>query len=639
MACTWLPQGGSTQEAFAARGYSFSSGNMFKNGSRVNSGAMPEMSSLEKVEVLKGSAAILYGNVAPGGILNMVTKKPKFKFGGEVSMRMGSYDLYKPAFDVYGPLSKSIAYRVNGTYESAGSYRDYVSSDRYYVNPSLLFKLGKRTELVVEGDYLYHKFTPDFGVGSIDDNKINTAAGRSTFYGTPWQYAKTQQSTATARIKHELNDNWQLTGNVSFQDYNRDYYSTERIQAAANGDWTRPLNRTTTNEKYYAANVDLIGNFKTGRIEHKLLAGVDADRYFTENDAYNQPKTYDKINIIDPAKFEPRTDIPPADKVSRTSAPTNRMGIYVQDLVSLTAKLKLLAGVRFSTQEAMSVDSFYYATGNTVNGTTTKKDKAFSPRLGLVYKPWTTTSFFASYSNSFTVNSGTDIYGQPLDPSIIDQYEVGVKNDFYNGRLSLNVTGYSIINHNLAQTAPFDKDGNPNNNTALKQLVGETTSKGVEVDIAAQPVKGLNIMAGYSFNDMRYTETPESVGNYLEDKRLVNTPAHTANSSVFYTFCNRIFNGLKVGASVYYTGKRYGGWNDAWIAGTDGKPVEPTKTRLIPVDAFTTLDLSVGYSYKKFNVIAKVSNVTNTFNYYVHENYSINPIPPTQLIATVAYRF
>ena len=129
----------STQETFSARGYTFGSYNLFKNGTRVNSGAMPEVSSLESVEILKGSAAILYGNVAPGGIVNMVTKQPKFSKGGEVSMRAGSYSLYKPAFDVYAPISKTIAYRVNGTYEYANSYRNSVHSSRYYVNPSLLF--------------------------------------------------------------------------------------------------------------------------------------------------------------------------------------------------------------------------------------------------------------------------------------------------------------------------------------------------------------------------------------------------------------------------------------------------------------------------------------------------------------------
>ncbi|HUP11915.1 MAG TPA: TonB-dependent receptor, partial [Niastella sp.] len=178
---------GNVQESFGARGYSLGNTNLFKNGFRINSGVMPEMSSLEKVEVLKGSAAILYGQVAPGGIVNMVTKQPKFTHGGEVSMRIGSYDLYKPAFDIYGPVNGSIAYRINGTYENAGSFRDQVKSERYYINPSLLFKLGKRTELLAEGDFMYHNFTPDFGIGTLDGKQIPNVA-RSSFFGTSWQY-------------------------------------------------------------------------------------------------------------------------------------------------------------------------------------------------------------------------------------------------------------------------------------------------------------------------------------------------------------------------------------------------------------------------------------------------------------------
>jgi iron complex outermembrane receptor protein len=279
---------GNSQEAFSARGYGFSSSNMFKNGARVNAGAMPEMSSLEKVEVLKGSAAILYGNVAPGGIVNMVTKQPKFNFGGEVFMRAGSYDLYKPSFDVYGSVTAGIAYRLNGTFESAKSFRNSVHSKRYYVNPSMLFKLGKRTELLVQADYLNHEFTPDFGIGSINNSTI-APLPRGTFLGTIWSYATTKQTTASAALKHAFNDSWKLNFNGSYQNYSRDYYSTERVQADATGKWARPLNRTFTNEDYFVGQLDLTGKFKTASIAHTLLAGVDADRYYTTNYTYNQP--------------------------------------------------------------------------------------------------------------------------------------------------------------------------------------------------------------------------------------------------------------------------------------------------------------------------------------------------------------
>lgn len=632
----------STQESFYARGYNFSSTNMFKNGSRVNSGAMPEVSSLESLEILKGGAAILYGNVAPGGVLNMVTKKPKFDFGGEVSLRAGSFNLIKPAVDIYGPLSNKIAYRLNGTFESADSYRDQVSSTRYYVNPSLLFKLSNCTELIIEGDYLKHEFTPDFGIGTLNDSTKGTRPStvpnvpRSAFMGTPWQYNITNQSTASATLNHSINTNWKINAVASYQQFKRDYYAVERIQALYDpqpGTWYRPLGRVDTKEKYLTGQVNLNGNFKTGKIEHILLAGADADHYMTNTYNYDvQGKIYDTINIFDPNKFTPRTDIPVATRVTFVETPVNRFGAYVQDLISITPKIKLLAGVRWSLQESPAPTTIHLQKGDSISKGKFASANAFSPRVGLVYRFKPNVSFFASYSNSFSVNTGLDIYNSVLPPSIIDQYELGVKNIFLNGKLTVNLTAYKIINNNLAQTAQFDKDGNPNNNSNLKELTGQTTSNGVELDIMANFLKGLSVIAGYSYNDMQYTKTPDKAGSFVTGERLVNTPAHTANASAFYTFSHGALNRLKIGAAVFYVGDRFGGWNNTIV------PKEGY-SRLIPVKGFTTVDISAGYSIKKFSLLAKISNLTNTYSYYVHENYSINPIPPRQLIATVAYKF
>ncbi len=630
----------STQESFYARGYSFSSTNMFKNGSRVNSGAMPEVSSLESVEILKGGAAILYGNVAPGGVLNMVTKKPRFEFGGEASLRTGSFNLWKPTVDIYGPISKKIAYRVNGTFETTNSYRDKVSSTRYYVNPSLLFKLSSKTELIVEGDYLKHDFTPDFGIGSLDNGNV---AGqlrysipdvpRSRFMGTDWQYNITQQTTTSATVKHSFNNNWQLSSVVSYQEFDRDYYGVERIQAKANGDWGRPLGRIDTKEKYFTGQINLNGKFKTGAIEHTLLAGVDADYYLTETYNYDvQSKIYDSINILDPNKFIRRIDIPVAKKVTYAETPVKRAGAYVQDLISITSKIKLLAGIRWSLQESVPATTTYLLKNDSIGKGKRQVSRAFSPRVGLVYRLKPSISLFTSYSNSFAVNTGTDIYGNALPPSIIDQYEVGIKNILLKGKLTVNLTAYKIINNNLAQTALYNMNGQENNNSNLKELTGKTTSNGVELDITANPAKGFSVNAGYSYNDMRYTSTPDKAGSYIEGDRLVNTPAHTANASAFYTISKGNLNGLKFGASIFYVGDRFGGWNNTFEHVT-------SYSRMIPVEAFTTVDISAGYSIKRFSLLAKVSNVANVLSYYVHENYSINPIPPRQFVATVAYKF
>jgi iron complex outermembrane receptor protein len=153
----------------------------------------------------------------------MRSKRPKFTFGGEVSMRAGSFDLYKPAFDVYGPLSKNIAFRVNGTLESTNSFRDVVSSKRYYVNPSLLFNLGEKTTLIVQGDYLKHDFTPDFGIGTIGTTSSTNVGKqiadvpRSRFMGTNWQYTHTIQSTVSAEVEHRFNSDWQLSAGRSYR--------------------------------------------------------------------------------------------------------------------------------------------------------------------------------------------------------------------------------------------------------------------------------------------------------------------------------------------------------------------------------------------------------------------------------------
>ena len=640
---------GNVQESFGARGYTFGNYNLFKNGSRINSGVIPEVSSIERVEVLKGNSAILFGQVAPGGILNMVTKQPKFNFGGELSMRAGSYDLYKPSFDIYGPAFTSIAYRVNGTYETAGSFRDNVSSKKYYVNPSLLFKLGSKTELIAQGDYLYNEFTPDFGIGTLNGIKIPDLP-RSRFMGTAWQYNKINQGTASVTVKHAFNDAWKINSSLSYQYYHRNYYGVERVQADSIGDWVRPLGKILTNENYYTGQVNLIGKLNTNFAEHNLLVGADGEQYFTATNTFSFPAvtglpagSYDKINILNLDKYQHRADIPTATRQWQIDAPINRFGLYAQDLLKLSSKFNVLAGIRLSYLQTIALDSFNHATTATKTGET-KTDQAFSPRFGIVYKPFNTTSFFTSYSNSFVVNSASrDIDGKPLEPSIIDQYELGVKNEFLNGKLSANLTLYRIKNNNLAQTAPFLKDETPNTNSTIKQLAGETTSDGFELDLATHPIKGLDITAGYSYNYIRYTKTDTSAGSFKQGERLVNNPLHTANATAFYTFSKGTLKGLKTGATVAYIGDRFAGWNTDVMKKTNasGQIIGPLtyRTRIFPVKGYTTIDLSAGYTFKKVSLIAKVSNLTNTLNYYVHENYSVNPIPPPQFVITASYRF
>jgi len=635
---------GSVNETFFARGYSLGGNNVLKNGSRTTTGGLPEASTLESVEVLKGSAALLYGGVTGGAVVNLVTKKPKFQYGGEVSMRAGSNSFYKPTIDVYGPISKKLAFRVIGTYENAQSFRDVVKTKRLYVNPSLLYKISDRTELIIQGDYLKSDYTPDFGIGSVG-NKISPV-GRNAFLNTLWAYNKTNTSSAQANLTHKLNDKWKLNTLVAVQNYTRDYFGAERPAANAVTEKTaRSLTRSQSKEYTYNEQLNLTGSFHTGSINHTVLIGADADQSVTNAKGFlyaaGSSSFYDSIKITDPSTYNTHSNIPDTYIVTNTLTPINRAGAFVQDLIAITDKFKLLAGVRWTYQKTgvTTIDSVLK--NKQVNGAAVAKtDKAFSPKFGFIYQPLKTTSVYISYANNFTSNSGINIEtNAPMGPSIIDQYEAGVKNDFFNGKLSVNLTWYKIKNSRFAQTALVTATGAVNADANLKEFSGKTASDGLELDIQGTIVKGLNFIAGYSYNYMRYTETRNETkvgnttvsGGIVEGERLVGTTKNTANGTLFYTFSSGKVKGLKLGASAYYTGDRFGGFN------TSKTP--SARAGLIPLSGFTTVDFSAGYAYKQFSLLAKISNITNEINYFVHENYSVNPIAPRQVMATLSYKF
>lgn len=636
---------GGAQESFFSRGYDMSANNMFKNGFRYNAGSIPDVSGLDKVEFLKGSSALLFGNVAPGGILNLVTKTPQFKSGGEISMQIGSYAYYKPAFDFYGALSKSIAFRINGSYENSESFRDVVKNERVYVNPSLLFIISPKTQITVQGDYLTADWTPDFGTGIIGKELVNVS--RSNFYGSLWSNGQTKSASGSVLVNHDFNKNWKLNFNSSFQSYDRASKSTAQLSTVtATGDWTRPLVQNKNLETIVGDQLSLQGNFNTGSIKHQLFTGADWENSFATANTYTfNPANYDTINLYNFDPSTQRNDIPNANLTRIVKTDTDRFGIYAQDLISFTDKIKVLLGLRWSWQEATVYTYDTTKNPTVLTETPARKDEAFSPKVGLVYQPWSDMSVFASYSNSFTPNTGTTVDLKPIEASIIDQYEAGIKKDFYNGALTTGVTVYQITNSNLAQTAEFRADGTQNTDTSIKTLGGGTRSKGVELDITAKPVEGLNIIAGYSYNDMRYINTSGTNGSFIEGDRVVRTPQNTANLSFFYTLPSGVLKGLSFGAIANYIGDRLAGWNDDYVW-TENKPATTPKTytvtirdRDIPLEGYTTIDASVGYTWNKFSILCKLSNITNELNYTVHENYSVNPIAPRQVMTSLRYKF
>ena len=632
-------------ETFSARGYTIgvagNTGGIFKNGIVSNTAGFPEASTLESIEVLKGSSAMLYGNTSAGLIVNMVTKKPRFDWGGEVSMNAGSYNLYKPVVDVYGPITDNLAFRVVGTYEHADSYRDQVHTQRKYVNPSLLYKLGKKTTILLQGDYLDANFTPDMGIGALNQN-INSIipASRSRYINTSWAYYHSKTASGSAVITHQFNENWKLNVIAGGQVVNIDTYGAGAPNNAIDslGNWNRALSRARSKEVNSTLQADLTGKFRTGAISHQVLVGTSYVRIKTQSDAFRLTSStgvvgtaYDKINILDMSKYVQRTDVPDALDTGRTVSPNFNLGYYVQDLISITSKLKVLAGLRWSYLETKAPVTYNYIKNTTTLGANAYNN-AFSPKGAIIYEPVQNMSVYVAYANSFTVNTGTDIYNNPLKPSIIDDYEAGWKSIFFQGRIGANLSVYRIRNSNLAQQALTLADGSPNTNTNIKELTGETTSDGFDVDISGTLSSNLYFIAGYAYNNARYTHSPGGKGSVVEGERLNNSPQSTVNTTLFYTFTNTTLKGLKLGVAVFYTGKRFGG-NQNTVGQT------PAFNRQIALSDFTTVDLSAGYCFRRLSILAKLSNLTNTLNYLVHDRYSINPIAPRSFLATVSYKF
>lgn len=633
---------GNNQEEYGSRGFTFSGTNTFKNGIRFNGSLIPETASLESIEILKGSSALLYGNVAPGGILNLVTKKPKFQQGGEVSFRASEYDFYKPTIDIYGSLDKnfSSAYRVVTSYETANSFRDVVGSERFYINPSFLFNLSKKTTLLVEGDYLKDSRTPDFGLTTIDYKVVELP--RNSFLNFDWAYFKTNQESIAATLTHQIDNSWQLKGILSYQGYTTNLLSSLRPNSGntnpsspnnnlvqANGDWVRGVQKADTKQDYGFAEVDLTGNFNTGSIKHTILIGADADRSNTGTLNYANINYFDKINIYNPyvvisknTMYQDAT-IPTLNKNTHADAEVRRAGFYFQDFVELTKKFKVLTGLRYSYLEN-TTNTLTYSSGATVEAKT--NDNIISSKLGLVYQPTTRNTIFASYSDSFVLNTGTDINLKALPHSTINQYEVGIKNELIKGHLNANVTGYIIDFSNLAQT----NFSNGNTNTNIKELAGSYTSKGVEIDVTGT-YKNIKAIAGYSFNETKYTKS----NIYNPGTKLRFAPQNTANASLFYTFENSKLKGFEVGVMSSYVGKILGGRLKPNNAST---PQELAR-KPIPVDGFLQFDASVGYNINAFSIRAKLSNIGNVTSYYVYDDNTVTPIAPRMISTAVSYKF
>lgn len=540
---------GGTTDNYNIRG--FADATILRDGFKENFAeglSLRDLADIEKIEVLKGPASVLYGYVEPGGAINLVTKRPLDDPFYNIDLSIGSYGFYRPSIDFSGPLTsdKALRYRLNLAYQNADSFRDFVDSERVFAAPVFGLKLGDRTNLSINTSYLYDRRTIDRGIVAIGREVADIP--RDRFLGEPGDFRRSEQFNIGYRLEHEFNDNLKIRNGFQFLQNNESVFNTNATELdEATGTLYRDYFDNANEYKIYALQTDLTSKFRTGSVNHQLLFGFDLQRntiegfFRTPFDAFDTSVEDRQTPSID--IFNPIYNVRPPDRSSfifrrDDLTTTDSLGIFLQDQIALADNVKLLVGGRFDTITQELDDELN-------DSESSESNDAFSPRVGIVYQPIQPISLYASYSRSFAPNTGIGFDGSLLEPTRGTQYEAGVRAEL-NSALAATLAAYEITKTNIATTDP--------NDPAFSIAVGEQRSRGIEFDISGEISPGWNIIASYSYTNAEITESEDyPVGN-----KVPNVPHNKASLWTTYEFQNGGLQGLGLGLGLFYVDARQG---------------------------------------------------------------------------------
>ncbi|OKH37857.1 ferrichrome-iron receptor [[Phormidium ambiguum] IAM M-71] len=564
-------------EGFTIRG--FTGRNIIRNGLRDDTNITSRIAipNIEQVEVLRGPAGALFSQGGPGGTVNIVTKKPLSTRRYHVEGTIGSFDTYGVSLDFTGPIndSKTLLYRFIAGASTTGTFIDYFDRRNYVIAPSLTWNISPTTRINFEGEYTIGQQPNARGLparGTVLPN-INGKLPRNRFIGEPDDELDKNDRYALRlgyTLEHKFSDNWQL----------RNAFRATLTRSPQNSlfpsnllDDQRTLERglfstEDQSQDNYIIDTNVVGTFKTGSIAHKLLFGIDLNR-----DVYassSREFQLDPIDIFNPVYRQSRRIF--VAEYPREPYISDSLGIYVQNQIDLLPNLKILLGGRFDivSQKIDFAD----------NTESFQQDEAFSPRVGLVYQPIESVSLYASYSRSFLQNVGTAFDNRLFQPERGTQYEVGVKADWLDRRLSTTLALYQINRTNVLTTDP----ANPN----FSIQTGEQRSRGIELDIAGEILPGWKIAAGYAYTDAKITaDNTYTVGN-----RINNVPEHAVSLWTTYEIQSGSVRGLGFGLGIFYVGEREGDLDNSF-----------------QVPGYTRVDASVFYRRDNFRIGLNIENL------------------------------
>ena len=524
---------------YQIRGFDTSRGSIFRDGIATDVWDTSETVNLERIEVLKGPASVLFGQGSPGGIVNLVTKKPLAEPYYSISGTIGSFDTYRGELDFSGPLndSKTVRYRLTMAYENNDSFIDFVEGERFFIAPVITWDIGSRTSLTVDASYSTDSRTPYYGIPAVGGRIADVP--RSRYYGEPFAEYSRDGFELGAVLRHGFSDNWSVTGAFRYINYSPERYAVFfNSPDGDTGEMTREQYFSDGNYQRYIGNIDVVGEFKTGSIQHKLLLGTEYRQYI--EDPRFQFGEYPSINLFDPVYVNRRFDKAPTffrDDYDVTWA------FYIQDQIELLPNLKFLAGVRYDNYKQNRTTQDLGEPRIDFEQT----DTAWSPRVGIVYQPIEPISLYFSYSESFVPNFGDtlDRADEPFAPEKGRQFEVGVKADL-NPNLNATLALFDIRKQNVLTTDPI----NPN----FSIQTGEQTSKGIELGVAGEILPGWDIYASYTYLDAYISED----NTYEVGNRLANVPESNIGLWTKYEIQKGGLRGLGFGLGLYYVGDRFG---------------------------------------------------------------------------------
>jgi iron complex outermembrane receptor protein len=558
-----------------------------------------DTANVERFEVLKGPGSVLYGAVYPGGITNTITKKPVSNSLARVQFTGGSYDRYRAEADLGGPITDHLFYRFNAAYEDADSFRDEAQNESYFLAPVATWIVNDRANLTVELEHKHSDYTWDLGLPR------NVAAFRvpvSRFLGEPDGVNKVDSTYVNSRFEYALSDQWKLRQVLGYAWTDGDYKLRSMVGVAPNG---RTVNRvaydTWEKSHTFVAQHEAVGEFSTGGLEHKLVAGIE---HYRTRQSYNF--FFSSLAPID--LYEPVYGAQPGPGGFVLFADQNdskAIGGYIQDLISLGDQWKLLVGGRY--------DHVKNSTVNLINGvkSTRKADTAFSPQAGLVYQPDSATSLYASYGESFlSITSGRTATGEDLKPEGGRQLEVGVKRYWMENRLSTSLALYQINRKNVSTPDPVTP--------TFRVQTAEQRSRGAEIEIAGSLAQGWDLAIAGSYIDAEVSRD----NTFRVGSKLPGAARYSASFWNKYTVQAGTLEHLEIGAGVYYVGKR---------AVALPNPV-------FELPSYVRFDAMIAYPVGQFEIQANIKNIGDE-KIYDLTSTTIMPQEPRSVTLRLAYTF